>query len=50
MHEADAVLVGFGAGGEELCHALGDPSMQAAAESTVSLDAFAERGARGDWV
>ena len=50
MHEADAVLVGFGAGGEELCDALGGSCMQAAAESTVSLDAFAEHGARGDWV
>ena len=50
MHAADAVLVGFGARGEELCHALGATCMQAAAESTVSLDAFAECGARGDWI
>lgn len=45
MHEADAVLVGFGAGGEELCHALGGSCMQVAVESAVSLDAFAEYGA-----
>ena len=41
MHEADAVLVGFDPGGEELCYALGASCVQAAAESAVSLDAFA---------
>ena len=41
MHEANAVLGGFDPGGEELCHALGASCVQAAAESAVSLDAFA---------